>query len=212
MAPATGNRGSSTAAGGSAVDNAVAAVLALDSAVIASDIWVSEKNPALKFKLKFVSRQLIKDAGSKYPEPKIPETWNEDKGRNEPNEQDPDYVEARRIYANNIGEVTQRLFLALGTEFQGTLSPGIMALDDDTWIEEIEELTEVQLPRKGRMRYVAWLRYHLLADDDERLALNEAAMRFNGIVFERDVQKASDEFKSDETRQPDHPGEAETTS
>lgn len=203
MASATGNRGKdgSAAAGGSAIDAAVAATL--DVPPVPQDIWQSEKNPSLVFKLKFVSRQLIRDAGSKYPEPKVPSTWNEDKGREEPNELDPDYVEARRIYANNIGEVTQRLFLALGTEpmFIDVLPTGVYPLDDDTWIEEIEELTEVLLPRKGRMRYVSWLRYHVLADDDERLALNQAAMRFNGIIFESDVQEAADSFKSDSPRE-----------
>lgn len=205
MPSATGDRGKddSAAAGGSAIDAAVAA--ALDAPEVPRDVWQSEKNPQLKFKLKFVSRQLIRDAGSKYPEPKIPNVWNEDKGREEPNELDPDYVEARRIYANNIGEVTQRLFLALGTEpmFTTDLPSGVYPLDDDAWIEEIEELTEVSLPRKGRMRYVSWLRYHILADDDDRLALNQAAMRFNGIIFESDVQEAADSFKSDETRQSD---------
>lgn len=217
MPPVTGNRGrergGGAAAGGSAIDAAVAA--ALENPVeIPQDVWQSEKNPTLKFKLKSVSRQLIRDAGSKYPEPKIPNVWNEDKGREEPNELDPDYVEARRIYANNIGEVTQRLFLALGTEPMFGANellglPGVHPLDDDTWIEEIEELTEVVLPRKGRMRYVSWLRYHVLADDDDRLALNQASMRFNGIIFESDVQAAADSFKSDEARQPDSASEAE---
>lgn len=207
MASATGNRGKvSAAAGGSAdpVNAAVAAALAEETKPL--DIWASEKIPVLVFKLKFVSRQLIRDAGSKYAEPKIPDVWNEDKQRNEANELDPDYVEARRIYANNIGEVTQRLFLALGTEplFDNSALPaGMLPLEDDAWIDDIEELTEVVLPRKGRMRYVSWLRYHILADDDDRLALNQAAMRFNGIIFESDVQQAADSFKSDETRQPD---------
>lgn len=217
MAQAPGKRGNkSVVAGddtstvtqgeGDIVDQAINAIDAIEKP---KNEWVSATRPNLRFKLKPVSSYLVREAGKKFIQPKPPLWMNPEKEREEPNEADPDYVEAMAIFGRNVGEVTQRLFLGYGSE-PLELPSDVEPLDSDAWIEDIEAVTEIEVPRTGKSRYIAWLRLYVLQDDDERLSLNQEIMRFNGIILEVDVQTATTEFKSDEAQQPNTDSAPET--
>lgn len=166
------------------------------------DEWTSSFREGVRFKLKGVAPYLLREAGKKFVAPKIPTFINPEKDREEENPNDPDYKAALSLYGQQLGELTQRMYLGWGCkplDLPDTITP----LEDDSWVDDIEEVAEIAVPRKGTPRYVAWLRYHVFPDIEELLELNQAIMRFNGVVFEADVQAAADTFKSDEARQPD---------
>jgi hypothetical protein len=145
------------------------------------------------FKLKRVSRMLVVDAGRKIALPKVPRVFIEAKGRDEENPNDPDYINALREAQYLRGMTAVGIVLAFGTEVF-TKPESVVAVDEDSWRDDLTELG-MEVPDKGKARYVSWLKYYALNDDDFN-ALTEAAFRYSGMVSEEDVKKAAEQFRN----------------
>jgi hypothetical protein len=57
----------------------------------------------------------------------------------------------------------------------------------------------VEVPDSGIGRYLAWLRYYALVEQ-EVSDLMMAVLRYSGVVLEADVETAAENFSGDETR------------
>jgi len=146
----------------------------------------------LVLKLKKVNRLVVVEAGRKIPMPPVPRFFNEDKGREEENPSHPDYLDAVREANYTRGMMTVSVYLTLGTEIK-QLGEGMQRPDDIEWADTLIELG-IDIPRAQRPRYVAWLKYYALSDE-ELTALTNRSMRFSGITLEEDVEDAKKSFR-----------------
>jgi hypothetical protein len=158
--------------------------------------WVSEKGIVLR--LRKVASIILSDAGRKLKEPVVPKIFDEEKGREEENPNDPDYRSAYEDITYRRSMLAIDVYLAFGTE--------VVEIPDDLdppesplWIADLQEFG-LEIPKGGKARYVAWLKYYALSDQD-LTSLSIAAMRFGGATLEADAQAAQDGF------QPDSEGE-----
>lgn len=162
------------------------------------DEFLSSKG--VVFKLKKVPSMLVSEAGRRIKMPKPPVVYIEDKNREEENPDDPTFKEELRDAQIQQGILGVNTYLAFGTEVltmpEGS---GLMSWDDPQWSEDIEAITGVSIPIKGKARYAAWLKFYIL-DDEELTNLNIAIARFSGNVPEVDVTDAEDSFRNNPER------------
>jgi hypothetical protein len=163
--------------------------------------WKSENGVVLK--LKKVSRFVIVDMGRKIPVPKIPVVYIEDKGRNEENPNDPDYIEALNEANYKRAMATVTASLTLGTEIV-SLPEGMPGPDDDEWFSVLEAL-DIDVPKDNkRLRYSAWLKYIAL-DDNSFNDLIQLVFKFSGLTTEQEVAAAQNGFRGETTWAADIP-------
>jgi len=146
------------------------------------------------FKLEQVSRYLVMDISESIPLPKPPMVMIEDKGREEENPNDPDYIDELRRANLKKGTAITNAYLALGTKVQ-SLPPGIEPVESTDWSEVLEEIG-IKVPIKGRARYVAWMRYYAVPGDDFEQLIG-STMKVGAITTEEDASKAEKSFRSD---------------
>jgi len=90
--------------------------------------------------------------------------------------------------------------LALGTALQDA-PDDISLLDDDDWVERVA-VAGLTVPTGKYNRYVAWVRWYLLGED-ELTDLVRAVQIFNGVTMEAEVDEAVEQFPGDEERSTD---------
>lgn len=144
------------------------------------------------FKLKRVNKLAVVDATKKIPLPKVPVTYIPEKNREEENPMHPDYIEAVEDAQFKRGMVSVAVYLSLGTTLD-KLPNGVQSPTDTEWAEELTELG-IDISEKPRSRYVDWIKYYAL-DDDELNELVKAVMRYSGATLEEDVKEAQDSFR-----------------
>lgn len=151
-------------------------------------------------KLKKVSRLLVADASKKIKMPKVPTWINEEKGREEENPNDPDYLQAVQDAKYQQAMLVYTVYLAFGTEVES--QPITMSQYFETdWADEIKETLDIDIPDKPKSRYVTWLKYVAL-DDEEVNVIMTRIMRLSGTLKEEDVQEVMDSFRSNKERNP----------
>lgn len=159
-----------------------------------ADTWESTKKPGLVFKLKKFPNMVIRDAVLKIPEPKIPTWHSPEKERDEPNPDDPKYIDEVLEYNYKIAMTAINISLVLGTELLG-VSDGMSRPEDDAWSDPLVALN-IEIPDDKYNVYLSWVRWYAL-DEDELSDLHRACRRFNGATLEVDVEGAAEELKSD---------------
>lgn len=146
-------------------------------------------------RLNAVPSMIVLAVSNSIPEPKVPMWHNEAKDRDEPNPVDPEYLEAVKKRQADIGQLTTAAYLANGVEII-ELAPGKFRENDDAWIERLE-IVGLKPRREGLGRFVDWLQYHVLGDDD----LNEIIMGIataGGTVTEEEVALAAESFRDNQ--------------
>lgn len=179
--------------------NPDAIVNAVNDTPVPVDEFVSSSG--LKFKLKKVSAMLISEAGRKVVRPHVPVVYIEDKQREEENPNDPDYIAAQREADWQTTILTINVTIAFGTVvIEETIPKDIEHWDDTSWSDTMAELLDLEIPKGGRARYAAWIKFYALPDHQELLDLQRAIARFSGNVPEEDVTSAEDSFRNNEER------------
>lgn len=153
------------------------------------------------FKIKKVPNMLIADANRKIVFPRVPTVFIEDKGREEENPNDPDYMRDLREAQTRQGMMGVNTYISFGTEVKH-IPEGMVDYLSQEWSEDIEEITGLEIPKKGKGRYCAWVKYYAL-DDEDMTDLNIQIARFSGSIPERDVTDAEDSFRDNEEGAPD---------
>lgn len=165
-------------------------------------IFSTESGVTLK--LRKVPRMVVVEAGMKIKLPRPPQVWDPDQERNEENPLDPDFEEELNQARFHKGIASTNVYLSLGTEIVD-VPAGMEYPGDPNWAEALEDLG-ITIPPvdKKRSRYVAWLRYYALNDDDFT-ALTKATALYSGHITEEQVQAVEDSFRSPGTGSTDTP-------
>jgi hypothetical protein len=152
----------------------------------------------VKLRLVKVPRFVINDLAKDIKEPPVPQVFNEDKQRWEDNPLDPAYEEARKKFLNDVGELSVKIYFSLGTSLVS--DNGLQGPEDDDWADALEEVGLTIPPKdKKRKRYLAWLKYYALSDEDQT-NLMSAVMEFSGATSEKKVAEAEESFQGEPAR------------
>ena len=160
------------------------------------DEFVTENGVHLK--LHKVREIVITDAVNRIPLPTPPVVYIPEKEREEPNPNDPSYKAEFDRIAYDRGILATNVLITMGTNVL-FVPPNVEPIESTTWSEDIEQLTGLTIPNRGRGRYLAWLKYYVLTDV-ELLDLMQRVQRFSGAVPEAAVTEAIESFRDNSPR------------
>lgn len=151
-------------------------------------------------KLKKVSRQAVIAGMTAISIPKIPRTYVKELEREEENPDHPEYLQAMRDYNVKIGEVTNAIYLGMGTEVI-ELGSGVCGVDSEEWSDELGEYIKVSIPAPGKKsRYVEWLKLYCLNNTDWNELWPLITKVSDTLVPQDGVASAIESFRSDNLR------------
>lgn len=170
------------------------------AAGVATDPTIFVTSNGVRLKLRKVSRMVIGDAARKLKTPRPPKVFIEEKGREEENPMDPNYVQALQNFRFDAGVLAVNVYFVLGTKVIEPLPDDISPISADDWAEDIKAVSaDVDIPSTGPRRYLAWLKFYVLNDDDQE-DLMKACMRYSGGTLEADVEEAQASFRTEQAR------------
>lgn len=148
------------------------------------------------FETKAVSLGLLQDINKIYNKrkPKVPVYVNRQKGRQEENPDDPDYIADKQAWQNELLFAQMDALLLKGTRVV-FLPEAILPHTDDEWLEEYDILG-VDIDRRERGRYLAWVKYIAAPAPNDIKLLTENIGKKTG-VSEEEVAQAVDRFRSE---------------
>lgn len=168
-----------------------------------------ELHNGTKLTVRGIPALLILAVSQRYPEPTVPKWYNDAKQREEENPTDPTYLQALKDHAVLLQDKTIDCFLANGIVVD-EVGPDCTPLEDDTWLENTEFTLDMELPRSGAGRRVAWLRHHVLDQADDLGNVVTEISVASGLVTEAAVRQAAESFRNTEV-QPADPGDTSTS-
>ena len=127
--------------------------------------------------------------------PKVPVVHIEAKDRDEPNPNDPDYVDAIAAYDAKHTEKLMDMAIMLGTEME-SVPDGFPKPDDEGWTEKLKKLG-IAIPDNKDLdaRYLSWVKLCAARTDKDLGSLILACGR-NAGVTEEDAAEAAASFSS----------------
>ncbi len=131
-------------------------------------------------------------------EPQPPVVHIEEKGREEENPSDPEYLRALERYTANSSERLHNLMLLTGLKVV-EVPDGVSALENDEWLDLLKALG-LPLPENPIDRKIAWLKYVIVSDVVD-LALVSTPLRAMLGIEEKAVANSVNLFRSF-TQQP----------
>lgn len=145
---------------------------------------------------KKVPVMIIQRVVSVLPEPTVPMIFIEDADREEPNYNDPDYLQALdRCYSQRI-EAVQRIYTAFGTfVISVPKDAGLYRPEDDHWIEDLRANGLEPNVETMQSRYVEWLHLHACVEQADLTAISYAASSKTGVL-EKEVLDAVNYFRN----------------
>lgn len=138
-----------------------------------------------------VSASLFADLLARYPTPRPPVVWLEDKGREEENPDHPDYIAQVQQHNIQIAKALSDAMVLLGTEIV-SIPKGVSRQDDKAWLDEMRALG-YEL-RSIPERYLAWIKFKAVANTSDFNAIGKAVGRQTGVT-EVDVESAAQTFR-----------------
>ena len=166
----------------------------------APDRYTSKSGVVLA--LKRVPPFLVRDAQRNLKRPKPPVVFIEEKGAEEENPADPDYIEELERFQEKLGDVANGVYMVRGTRVL-TVPEGMEKADGTEWSSQIAELTGLEIPESGYKRYFAWLKYVALDTMDDFFGVIGKIAMLGGVVKEADVAQAMETFRGDEVGDAD---------
>ena len=157
----------------------------------------------VKIRLKPVNQFFIFQVMSKFKPPKIPVVFNEQKGRDEENPNDPDYLEAIEQYDADRAQAGNDVCLLRGIDIL-EVPKGVVDHNSKQWKEEME-IVGIQT-KNERLRYLSWLKAIAMPTHEELNIVLEGIGRLTGVT-EASVAAAADGFRSDENGGEDRQGD-----
>lgn len=142
--------------------------------------------------VKKVNRSLLADIIARYSAPTIPTFYNADKGREEENPNDPEYVRKLQTYQTKLGNDINNAIILDGTEIESA-PEGLELQDNPRWLRRMK-LKGYDIDSEDA-RYLYWVKFVAAQDDaDFTLILNGVKRRMG--ILERDVRFAVDKIRS----------------
>lgn len=163
-----------------------------------------ELSNGVVLKIKMVSRNAVsyaaRNAMKEHPEPQVPMVWIEDRGRNEPNANDPDYIQAYRLYQIEVSARIMDVLYARAVEV--VKMPDDVPGPDSQEFQDYVELAMGEELRKSELgRLVQWLRYWAVPEEDE-LDLQSRLLQLAGVPVQ-DIKEVETIFPSNTGGKPD---------
>ncbi len=170
---------------------------------------------AIRFELANGVRLLLRDASPMVVvdlrkqedanEPRVPTVVREDRGgREDPNENDPAYILARRKWAQDLGARTLRVLAAACVTVEH-IPDGILAPDSEEWAEQVTVVYGLDLESNKVRRLAQWVFYQATQPDLDQLGPLLLARAGAEIA---QVQDALDTFLGDTERGADTASDA----
>lgn len=145
---------------------------------------------------------LLNSVANSIPEPEVPKVFMEDKGREEPNPNHPDYIKAVAEYNSKVAMATMNLIFYACTSIK-EIPDGLLKPEDDDWVE-MATMAKISFDREDKAeRYIAWLRCYALETISDLNQAQTIPLQLAGIT-ESEVQEAVDAFRSGEGRDSDN--------
>jgi len=148
---------------------------------------------AVVLKPKKVSPFAFQAVAARFKDPKVPEFYNENKGRNEPNPMHPDYLQAVTDVEIARSMATIDATIALGTTLV-SVPQGFPNPDDDDWLDDLEA-AEIIIDRSNkRLRYRTWVKFVAAPSVQDVQTIISKVLKNIGVTDE-EVAKATASFQ-----------------
>lgn len=146
------------------------------------------------FVLRAVSKQIATS------EPKPPMLFVEEKGRNEPNEADPDFVARHAQWQEEVVIRQLDAVMAVGSKIN-KLPDGVPSIESQEWSDKLIAIG-IETAQGGTLRYLEWIRYVAAPNMEDIGLLIGRLMSLMGTA-ETEVATAIDAFRSAQERGTD---------
>ncbi len=144
------------------------------------------------FAVRPIPAHFIYEVTKRFERPKVPVYFNKDKGRDEENPNDPNYLEELERHRADVSNASTDVALLRGTDMveKPDKLPGP---DDQEWIAEMQVLGHPMVDNP-RARYLAWVKAIAAPTGDDILKLIGELGRLTG-VSEEDTDEAVERFR-----------------
>ena len=115
-----------------------------------------------------------------FPRPQPPMWFNKTMGREMENPDDPDYLARVQAWERELSSTTLTAFIQLGTELV-SVPKGFPKPSDDTWLEEYELLGLPMRPQNQAWRYLKWVKFKAVADEEDLEKIRDVVGRLSGV-------------------------------
>lgn len=149
-------------------------------------------NNGVILRLLKVKSSIVRKSWQFLERPAVPKFYWEEKERWEENPSDPAYRQAVMEYEGERADTIANTYYMLGSSVK-FLPEDIHTVESKDW-EEILDIINEKVPNKPMVRYLYWLKYYVL-DDDDAPELLKAIMRFSGVTLSSDVEEAEESFR-----------------
>lgn len=156
--------------------------------------------------VKKVPPMILTEIEKRFAPPPVPRVYDENKGREIENPQDPRYLDQIDKVNAEKGMAITEVLIGLGTTI-AYLPDELLAPEDDAWIDDVEVFLGQSVPRQGRGRYLAWLKYYVIESGEDLMVLASKVSAKMGVP-EAEVGAAVARFQGDETRGADREASA----
>lgn len=150
-----------------------------------------ENGIVLRFKA-FPS-EMVRRVADKLPEPEVPVVMNEDKGREEPNPNDPTYLRAVAQHQQDAWSAAVDVMIAAGTEIE-SVPEGLHRPEGNQWLELAQHFgveVEVETPLS---RYISWVQLYAIAGSSDWMKVLLPLIQRAGMS-EEEVARAVKSFR-----------------
>lgn len=163
--------------------------------------------------LKPVPPLLIQAVSKEFKTPEPPIVYIEEKGRDEPNPNDPGYRRELEQLAEDQNTATNNLVLAVGTSVK-SVPEGYFRPEEDGWIASIEFASkvsgkEIKINRDDEIeRYLCWVRFYAIESLGDMVLAQSLPGYLSGIR-EGEVDEVLESFLNLPQRRTDNDSTAE---
>lgn len=146
---------------------------------------------------KRVPPMILARVDKKFPDPPIPMIHDEEKERNIPNPDDPDYLKALKQVSEDKGVALIDILIGMGTTVE-YIPDNVQHPDDEEWVENLL-FVGIEVPYLKLGRYLAYVKYYAAeaVEDIQNLAKKGSAALG---VTEAEVAAAIAGFQSKQER------------
>lgn len=167
------------------VDQAVIETAQAQDRKMDKDDAITLSSSGVRVRIKGVSPSLIQDVISRIKPPKIPIWYNEKKGRDEPNPNAPDYLQACQQFELDQAAAATNAAMMFGLELVDGLP------EDDSWLDDLEFIG-VEVDRENPRAIELTYKKHIAVGSTGDMMLVQAGMGLN----EEAVQRALAKFRN----------------
>lgn len=165
------------------------------------NIFVCEKG--VRFKLSKVKAFVLQEAQKRVKEPTVPSVYIKEDDRWEENPNDPDYLDARDQTRADRSVIVTNILLGLGTRVDGAVPNDVFDVGSDEWVQELSfagiEVPAGDVPSEKLPRYVAWMKFYLLENNEIRQLIDKIS-RYSGLIDEVEVAEKIESFPGEQER------------